>query len=173
MKFDPVAHGDSRFLPLIAGNAWCTASPDRAMTYIEGIALIGDGNRRRAPGGIQGETIAVTRVRKFGRGHRGQPGREETLRLGEELPILGIETDWQIWLLGGGILSPKRLKLRRRELDGTGCLLTKYPPWQDKDEQHPDGSHPQGHETHPSKAVQTSTAGREFRTIGSGARLDI
>ena len=32
-----------------------------------GIALIGDSNRGRAAGGIQRETIAVLRVRKFSR----------------------------------------------------------------------------------------------------------
>ena len=120
------------------------------------ITLIGHSNRGRPAGGIQGETIAVIPVRKFGSGHRGHGGREVTLRLGEEQTILEIETNWQIWLLGGGILATKRLKLRRRELDGVRCLLTKRPPWQDKDEQQPDGSRPRGHEIHPFKAVRVA-----------------
>ena len=67
-----------------------------------------------------------------------QRGREVAFRLGEELPIPQIKTYRQIGLLGGGILATKRLKLRRREVDGVGCLLTKCPPWQYKDEQRPD-----------------------------------
>jgi hypothetical protein len=154
MKFDPIAHGDGRLLPLISGKRMVHSLAGTCHDVPKGIAVIGDSNRSRTAGGIQGETIAVIPVRKFGSGHRDQGGREVTFRLREEPPILEIETNWQIWLLSGGILATKRLQLRRRELDGAGCLLTKRPPWQDKDEQHPDGSRPRGHEIHPFKAAR-------------------